>query len=149
VAISGDMIVVGTQFEASSTTGVGSTPNELAQRAGAAYVFRIIPDMTPPFTITRSAVVFNRATGRFSQTVTLVNYDAALDSAALVLDDLPAGVALHTPSGFTNLAAPAGSPYRELGAIDHGATVSVTLEFTRTGTQPITYTPRVLGAGLR
>ena len=39
VAISGDTIVVGAYGEASSTTGINSTPNELAPGAGAAYVF--------------------------------------------------------------------------------------------------------------
>jgi hypothetical protein len=39
VAISGDTIVVGAWKEASSSTGVNSTPNELAGGAGAAYVF--------------------------------------------------------------------------------------------------------------
>ncbi len=39
VAISGDTVVVGANFEASSTTGVNSTPNESAFEAGAAYVF--------------------------------------------------------------------------------------------------------------
>ena len=39
VAISGDTIVVGAPFEDSSTTGVNSTPDELALSSGAAYVF--------------------------------------------------------------------------------------------------------------
>lgn len=39
VAISGDMLVVGASAEASSTTGINSTPNESASSAGAAYVF--------------------------------------------------------------------------------------------------------------
>jgi hypothetical protein len=39
VAISGDTLVVGAPGESSSTTGVNSTPNESAPRAGAAYVF--------------------------------------------------------------------------------------------------------------
>jgi len=39
VAISGDTVVVGAPFEDSSTTGVNSTPDELASNAGAAYVF--------------------------------------------------------------------------------------------------------------
>ena len=39
VAISGDTIVVGAYGEASSSTGINSTPNELAPGAGAAYVF--------------------------------------------------------------------------------------------------------------
>jgi hypothetical protein len=162
VAISGDTIVVGAMWEDSSTTGVNSTPNESAYNAGAAHVFLITPDTEPApnvtaqCTITSSAVVFNRATGRFRQTVTLWNHGGALYATALALDGLPAGVALYMPSGFTSAAAPVGSPYRELGPIgvsvppvNQPVTVSVTLEFTRTGTQPITYTPRVLGAGLR
>ena len=39
VGISGDTIVVGAQGEASTTTGVNSTPNDNASFAGAAYVF--------------------------------------------------------------------------------------------------------------
>ena len=39
VAISGDTIVVSASYEDSSTSGVGSTPDELAPNAGAAYVF--------------------------------------------------------------------------------------------------------------
>jgi hypothetical protein len=39
VAISGDTAAVGAYNEASSTTGINSSPNELAPGAGAAYVF--------------------------------------------------------------------------------------------------------------
>jgi hypothetical protein len=39
VALQDDTVVVGASEEASSTTGVNSTPNELAPKAGAAYVF--------------------------------------------------------------------------------------------------------------
>ncbi len=39
VAVSGDTVVVGACQEASSTTGVNSTPNDNATYAGAAYVF--------------------------------------------------------------------------------------------------------------
>jgi hypothetical protein len=39
VAVSGDTVVVGALFEDSSSTGVNSTPNELASESGAAYVF--------------------------------------------------------------------------------------------------------------
>jgi hypothetical protein len=39
VAISGDTVVVGAKYEDSGTTGINSTPNEDAFRAGAAYVF--------------------------------------------------------------------------------------------------------------
>ena len=39
VAVSGDTAVIGAQAEDSSTTGVNSTPDELASGSGAAYVF--------------------------------------------------------------------------------------------------------------
>ncbi len=39
VAVSGDTVVVGAFFEDSNTTGVNSTPNEIASNSGAAYVF--------------------------------------------------------------------------------------------------------------
>ncbi|MCI0536800.1 MAG: FG-GAP repeat protein, partial [Verrucomicrobiales bacterium] len=39
VAVSGDTVVVGATGEDSSTTGVNSTPNDVAINAGAAYVF--------------------------------------------------------------------------------------------------------------
>lgn len=39
VALSGDTLAVGAYGEDSSTSGIGSTPDELASRAGAAYVF--------------------------------------------------------------------------------------------------------------
>ncbi|MCX6854620.1 MAG: choice-of-anchor D domain-containing protein, partial [Verrucomicrobia bacterium] len=39
VAVDGDTVVVGANFDDSNTTGVNSTPNESATDAGAAYVF--------------------------------------------------------------------------------------------------------------
>ena len=39
VSVSGDTVVVGAPMEASSTSGVNSTPNESASQSGAAYVF--------------------------------------------------------------------------------------------------------------
>ena len=107
------------------------------------------PNLTAEVTITRSTPAFNRATGRFVQTVTISNPGAAIANAAFVLDSLPAGVALFQPAGVTSSAIPVGSPYKEIGSIGGGASVTVTLEFTRTGTPAITYTPRLLGAGTR
>jgi len=39
VAVSGDTVVIGAPQENSSTTGINTTPNELATKSGAAYVF--------------------------------------------------------------------------------------------------------------
>jgi len=107
------------------------------------------PDVTSLFSINRTVVSFNRGKGRYSQTVTITNNGAALASAAYVADGLPAGVAMTSPDGFTSAAVPAGSPYKELGAMGSGAKLTIGIEFTRTGTQAFTYSARVLGAGPR
>ncbi len=48
VAVSGDTVVVGANFEDSSTTDINSTPDEGASNAGAAYIFTgsgaVVPD---------------------------------------------------------------------------------------------------------
>jgi hypothetical protein len=154
VAVSGDTIVVGAFLEDSNSIGVnGDQSNNNAPESGAAYVFTVplyaAPEVTPQLTITETGVVYNRATGRFSRSVTIINRGTALNAAAYVLDSLPAGVSLFNANGNTGATAPPGRPYREIGAIGAGATISFTLEFTRTGTPAIAYTKRVLGDGLR
>jgi uncharacterized repeat protein (TIGR01451 family) len=101
-------------------------------------------------TYTQSALVQNRATGYFTRTVTVTNSGAAISASAYVADGLPAGVSMVSPSGTTDGSAPpAGSPYLELGPIGAGGSVTKTIQFSRTGTQAITYTTRILGAGPR
>ena len=107
------------------------------------------PDVTAQVSVTRSVVTLNRASGRYSQAVTIANNGAPLASAAYVADGLPAGVAMTSPDGFTSATVPAASPYKELGAIASGGKLTVTIEFTRTGTQAFTYNARLLGAGPR
>jgi hypothetical protein len=108
-----------------------------------------VSTVTPQVSIYATGVSYNRGTGLFTQTVKLTNNGAALAAAAYVLDSLHAGVTMSNPSGTTNAALPAGSPYLEAGPIGAGATVTLTIHFTRTGTPPITYTARVLGSGPR
>ncbi len=114
-----------------------------------AYLASLADVVTSQIGVSASVVTFNRLTGLYSQTVKLINNGSALTAAALVADSLPAGVAMYEPSGYTSVALPAGSPYKEAGPIGAGATVSLTVQFTRTGTPPITYTPRILGPGPR
>ncbi len=45
VAVSGDTVVAGARYEESGTTGVNSTPDELAPNAGAAYIFTGLPPL--------------------------------------------------------------------------------------------------------
>jgi uncharacterized repeat protein (TIGR01451 family) len=99
--------------------------------------------------VVKSAVTLNRITGIYSQTVKLTNNGTALPAAAYVFDSLPTGVTVSSATGFTSAALPAGSPYAEAGPIGANATVTLTIQFTRAGTQAVTYTARVLGSGLR
>jgi hypothetical protein len=120
-----------------------------AKKNWATYLTSIVSTVTSQIKINTSAVTLNHGSGVYSQNVRLTNKGAALAAAAYVLDSLPAGVTMVHPSGATSVALPAGSPYLEIGPIGAGATVSLTIQFTRTGTQAIAYTARVLGPGPR
>lgn len=105
--------------------------------------------VTSQCTLNFGVITFNRATGLYSQSVSLTNNGAGLSAVALVADNLAVGVTMASPSGFTSVAAPAGSPYKEAGPIPGGGTVVVVIQYTRNGTQAITFTPRLLGPGAR
>jgi uncharacterized repeat protein (TIGR01451 family) len=113
----------------------------------AGYLASVVRNVTAQFRVNASGITLSRATGRYSQTVTLTNSGETLASAAYVLDSLPAGVAVYQPDGYTSAALPAGSPFQSTGAAGAGASVTLTIQFTRIGTPAITYTARVLGPG--
>lgn len=97
--------------------------------------------------ITRSGYGYNFTTGRFVQTVTLKNTSASAIAApiSLVLDNLSSNATLFNPSGTTQCAVPAGSPFVNLpGNLGPGASGSVTLQFTNPTKMGITYAARVL-----
>jgi hypothetical protein len=92
----------------------------------------------------------NRKTGRYTQSLTLKNGDGGVSGpVSLVLDNLSSNATLFNSSGTTACAAPSGSPYI---SVDVGADsvfsprerATVTLEFTNSSGQPVTYTTRVL-----
>lgn len=128
------------QLQAFANTAKSNWPN---------YLLSVVPNVTAQIGVSGSVVTLSRATFRYSQTVKLTNHGAALTAAAYALDALPVGVAVYQPNGLTNAALPSGSPYVEAGPIAAGATVTLTLQFTRTGTPAITYQPRILGPGPR
>ena len=132
-----------------TVTASNATGDSSPSAASNSVTPGVATNVTSQFSITRTVVTLNRATGRYSQTVAITNNGAALGSAAYVADGLPAGVAITSPDGFTFATVPAGSPYKELGAMSPGAKVTIGIEFTRTGTQAFTYSARVLGAGPR
>ena len=101
--------------------------------------------------VTPLGYIYNFATHRFNQTVTMTNISGAAISGpiALVLDNLSSKATLFHASGTTSCAAPAGSPFVKLGSLAKGAGVSLVLQFTDPTLGAITYNARVLGAGIK
>jgi hypothetical protein len=107
-------------------------------------------DMSAPITVTRSGFFFNFGSGRFQQNVMIRNTgtNSIAGPISLTLDNLSANAALANATGVTSCAAPSGSPYIAVvagGVLAPGASASVVLQFTRTGSAGITYNTRVLG----
>ena len=101
-------------------------------------------DVTGQFSVSNNVPSFNRATGKWTQAVTVTNNGAAATSVAFVLDNLAAGWTLTNGDGFTIATTPAGSGYKVVGAVGAGASASFQLQFSRVGTPAFSYTPRVL-----
>ena len=130
-------------------TGPGGTPTATVTSTANSLV---ATDVTSQVGVYRGGLIFNRATRRFVQTVTLENYGTGpLNGLLLVLDNLPPGVTLLNQAGTTQYALPSGSPYLSLpGTLSVGYTVTIVLQLTYTGSAPLGYTPRVLtGPGAR
>ncbi len=120
-----------------------------AKQNWPAYLASLVTNVTSQVSVGASVITYNRGTRLYSQTVKLTNNGRAMAAVAYVADSLPAGVSMYQPSGTTSATVPAGSPYMEAGPIGAGASVTITVQFTRTGTPAVTYTPRVLGPGPR
>jgi hypothetical protein len=135
----------------SSWTGCDSTSGAscTVTMTTAKNVTATFTPLANALTYTAGTLALNRTTGRYQQSITVTNHGSAVAASAFAADNLPAGVSLYQPSGTTSATSPAGSPYVELGAIGGNASITATIQFTRTGTQTITYTGRVLGAGAR
>jgi len=92
------------------------------------------------------AIVLNRATGFWQQTVRVTNASTAdsMNSVAFVLDSLASGWSLLNGDGVTVDLPPTGSPFKNLGTLAPGASTTVTLQFKRTGTATFGYITRVV-----
>jgi len=113
-----------------------------------------VTDVTSQVSLRLGGFVFDRASRRYSQVVTLANSSGGLLAGpiSLVFDGLSAGV---TVAGMTNVTvnqAPAGSPYVDVSATDlvPGALLTLNLRFDDPLNVALRYVPRVLaGAGTR
>jgi hypothetical protein len=99
-------------------------------------------DVTASASITRSALMLSRSTGKYTATVKVTNTSAAALNGPLhlVLQGLPAGVTLDGKNGDQE-----GAPYLTLPGttLAPGASVSVTTTFTNPSKTAINYTPKL------
>ncbi|MET0267771.1 MAG: ExeM/NucH family extracellular endonuclease [Duganella sp.] len=99
-------------------------------------------DVTASVRSVSSGLVLNRATGKWSGSVTVTNTGSSALSGPLQLklSGLPAGVTLANASG-----SHAGAPYVSAGvaSLAPGASVTIPLSFSKTGTAAISYTSTI------
>ena len=112
----------------------------------------------PAVAVIRGGFFFNFANGRFQQQVTIRNTGntSIAGPISLALDNLSGNATLANGTSFT-LCATSGPPYippfspyitvNSGNALAPGASTSVVLQFTHTGSAGIIYSPRVVGAG--
>jgi hypothetical protein len=103
----------------------------------------LFADVTASVKIARGGVTMNRATGKYSGTVTITNTSAAALTGPLHfrLDGLTAGVSLDNRSGEQG-----GAPYITLpgASLAPGASVTVTTVFTNPSKLVINYTSKII-----
>ena len=105
---------------------------------------RVRPDVTSRVAQQRTAIVFNRQTGLYQQTIHLTNLGPSPLNGPLrfMLSNLAVGVTLANANGTIN-----GNPFVQLnlsGPLGVGQTVSLILRFQIIGPRvPITYTTRL------
>ena len=100
-------------------------------------------DVTASVALTKSSIVVNRVTGKYSGSVTVKNTSGAAISGPLhlVLQGLPGGVTLDNKSGVVG-----GAPYITLAntTLAPGASVTVTTTFTNPSKVGIGYNAKLL-----
>jgi hypothetical protein len=107
-----------------------------------------IRDVSAQVSVTRYAIRYNLSTKRYTQQIVLLNNGPSITTPIfLVLDNLSTNATLFNKSGNTTRLdqPPVGSPYRTgPSSLPAGASATINLEFTKTGTSAITYDTRVL-----
>jgi Ca2+-binding RTX toxin-like protein len=110
-------------------------------------VSSVAADVTSNVSVARSGYTYVRATGRFTQTVTIKNTGtkAITGEVSLVLSSLSSGITLYNKKGTTA----SGYSYIDFdlsslgGVLDVGQSISIVLQFSGSGT--ISYVPVIEG----
>jgi hypothetical protein len=133
VAVSGDTVLVGALFEDSSSTGVNSTPDELASFAGAAYVFvRNAGEWTQQAYLKPAAIGTTQAGDKFGCSV------------ALSGDTVVVG-ANEEDSSTLGVQAGAGTPDDSLGASGNAGAAYIFMRSAGVWTQQAYLKPAAIG----
>jgi hypothetical protein len=102
----------------------------------------VFTDVSASVKMSATGATLNRATGKFSGSITFTNTSGTAINGPLqfVLQNLPAGVTLDNKSGDYN-----GAPYVTLpnASLAAGASVTVTTTFTNPNKASILFTPKL------
>ncbi len=108
-------------------------------------------DVTSTLTIQAPSFVYNPTTHHYDQTVTLTNNSSSAISGPFtyIFDNLSTNATVIGANGETIWTTPAHSPYLNLKlstgtSLGTGQQLTFTVHCSKSGTAPITYTPRVL-----
>ena len=116
-------------------------------------VAQTVVDVTGQVSVSRGPLLYRRSTGTYIQVLTLTNTgDTAIAGPISSILTGLTNATLANASGTTSAVLSAGRPYLDagVGSLAAGASVSVTLSFTKNGAGSITYTVQVVaGPGSR
>lgn len=130
-----------------NTVATSATITEVVSKAGCAINDTAKLDILP------GTVHHNRTTGLYTQTVRVTNIsDGHIEGPIeMALTDLPAGVTVVNPAGYTSgvCGFPSGAPLVDMGVcaggtLGSGKSISFTVEFTDPSATTITYQPLAL-----
>ncbi|MEO8660788.1 MAG: Ig-like domain repeat protein [Bryobacteraceae bacterium] len=111
----------------------------------ATFAANIASNVTAQLSPVYGGFRLNRATNKWMQAVTLTNHGAALAGIVFAADSLSSNATLSGAGGATSCATPV-SPYKAIGQLGAGATVTFYLQFDNPTNAPIRYTGRLLAA---
>ncbi|MGO9261996.1 MAG: beta strand repeat-containing protein [Bryobacteraceae bacterium] len=109
-------------------------------------------DVSSQVKVTGTGLVFSRATNTYSGTVTIANISSTPIAAPIqsVFTNLISGATLTNATGKVPSGPYAGAPYITVAGsspLAPGASVSISVKFTYTGTAPISYVSKTLSGG--